>query len=161
MFSFWILIASVALLFQSFVFPSLIAWSWLFWFNFFFLRSLLFEFKSLVEVNLDTILHVVSFSVAQALYQAGEKVLGTDESKFNQILCSQGYDQLRLVFAEYRKLANKGIDQSIRSEMSGNLESGMLAIGEPASFVIKTNYLYCCLRLTVQVFSQQSLFSIL
>lgn len=65
---------------------------------------------------------------AMELYQAGEKILGTDESKFNQILCSQGYDQLRLVFQEYRKLSNRGLDQAIRSEMSGDLEKGMLAI---------------------------------
>jgi hypothetical protein len=65
---------------------------------------------------------------ATELYQAGEKILGTDESKFNQILCSQSYEQLRLVFAEYKNIAHKGLDQSIRSEMSGDLESGMLAI---------------------------------
>lgn len=66
----------------------------------------------------------------QELYQAGEKILGTDESKFNQILCSQGFDQLRLVFQEYRKLSSRGLDQAIRGEMSGDLEKGMLAIGK-------------------------------
>jgi hypothetical protein len=63
------------------------------------------------------------------LYQAGEKQLGTDESKFNQILCSQSYEQLRCVFEEYKKIAKKSIEQSIKSEMSGDLENGMLAIG--------------------------------
>lgn len=67
-------------------------------------------------------------SDAMELYQAGEKMLGTDESKFNQILCSQSFEQLRLVCAEYRNIAHKGLDQSIRSEMSGDLESGMLAV---------------------------------
>jgi annexin A7/11 len=65
---------------------------------------------------------------AQELYQAGERILGTDESKFNQILCSESYDQLRLVFAEYQKVANKSLEQSIRGEMSGDLEKGMVAI---------------------------------
>jgi annexin A7/11 len=65
---------------------------------------------------------------AMELYQAGEKILGTDESKFNQILCSQGYDQLRLVFQEYRKISSRGLDQAIKNEMSGDLEKGMLAI---------------------------------
>jgi len=65
---------------------------------------------------------------ANELYQAGEKVLGTDESKFNQILCSQSFEQLRVVFEEYRKLAKKGLDQAVKSEMSGDLEKGMLAI---------------------------------
>jgi len=64
----------------------------------------------------------------QELYQAGEKKVGTDESKFNQILCSQSYAQLRMVFAEYKALSKKGLDQVIKSEMSGDLESGMLAI---------------------------------
>jgi hypothetical protein len=65
----------------------------------------------------------------QELYQAGEKQLGTDESKFNQILCSQSHEQLRLVFQEYQNIAHKSLEQSIKSEMSGDLEAGMLAIG--------------------------------
>jgi hypothetical protein len=65
---------------------------------------------------------------AMELYQAGEKILGTDESKFNQILCSQSFEQLRLVFEEYRKIAHKGLDQAVKSEMSGDLEKGMLAV---------------------------------
>jgi hypothetical protein len=65
---------------------------------------------------------------AQELYQAGEKKIGTDESKFNSILCSQSYEQLRLCFQEYKNLSKKGLDQVIRSEMSGDLENGMLAI---------------------------------
>jgi len=65
---------------------------------------------------------------ATELYQAGEKKVGTDESTFNQILCSQSYEQLRVVFVEYKNLSKKGLDQVIRSEMSGDLESGMLAV---------------------------------
>jgi len=81
----------------------------------------------------------------QELYQAGEKKLGTDESKFNQILCSQSYDQLRQVFQEYKNIAHKGLDQSIRSEMSGDLERGMLTIGShPLSFYYSNNRLTYC-----------------
>jgi len=65
---------------------------------------------------------------ATELYQAGEKQLGTDESKFNQILCSQSYEQLRLVFQEYQNIAHKSLEQSVKSEMSGDLESGMVAV---------------------------------
>jgi annexin A7/11 len=65
---------------------------------------------------------------ASELYKAGEKKLGTDESTFNQILCSQSYEQLRLVFQEYKALSKKSLEQVIKSEMSGDLESGMLAI---------------------------------
>lgn len=66
----------------------------------------------------------------QALYNAGEKRWGTDESSFNQILCSQSFDQLRLVFDQYRKISNRTMEQVIKSEMSGDLEDGMLAIGQ-------------------------------
>lgn len=65
---------------------------------------------------------------AMELYQAGERRWGTDESKFNQILCSQSHAQLRLVFEEYKRVAHRSIEQSIRSEMSGDLQMGMLAI---------------------------------
>jgi annexin A7/11 len=65
---------------------------------------------------------------AQELLQAGEKKIGTDESKFNQILCSQSYEQLRQVFQEYKNLSKKGLDQVIKNEMSGDLESGLLAV---------------------------------
>ncbi|KAH3705211.1 annexin A6-like isoform X1 [Dreissena polymorpha] len=65
---------------------------------------------------------------AQALYEAGEKKWGTDESRFNVILASRSYPQLRATFQEYAKLANKDIDDTIRSEMSGDLKDSMLAI---------------------------------
>lgn len=65
---------------------------------------------------------------AQALYEAGEKKWGTDESRFNMILVSRSYPQLRATFQEYAKLANKDIDDTIQSEMSGDLKDSMLAI---------------------------------
>ncbi|XP_078317151.1 annexin A7-like isoform X3 [Crassostrea virginica] len=65
---------------------------------------------------------------AQKLYQAGEKRLGTDESTFNSLLASQSYEQLRAVFDAYHKISGKDIEQAIKSEMSGNLEIGMVAI---------------------------------
>nr|KAG5700519.1 hypothetical protein BaRGS_025231 [Batillaria attramentaria] len=65
---------------------------------------------------------------AQALFEAGEKKWGTDESRFNVVLVSRSYPQLRATFQEYAKLANKDIEDSISSEMSGDLKKGMLAI---------------------------------
>ncbi|XP_053384290.1 annexin A4-like isoform X2 [Mercenaria mercenaria] len=65
---------------------------------------------------------------AQSLYQAGEKRWGTDESQFNVIMASQSFEQLRAVFDAYSKISGRDIEQVIKSEMSGNLELGMLAI---------------------------------
>ena len=63
------------------------------------------------------------------LYKAGEGKLGTDESKFNQFLCVQSYEQLQALFNEYRNVSSKTDEKAIKSEMSGDLEDGMLAIG--------------------------------
>ena len=50
--------------------------------------------------------------------------------RFNVILASRSYPQLRATFQEYAKIANKDIDDTIQSEMSGDLKKSMLAIGE-------------------------------
>ncbi|XP_061083833.1 annexin A11a isoform X1 [Conger conger] len=65
---------------------------------------------------------------AQALYAAGEKKLGTDESKFNAILCARSKPHLKAVFHEYQQMCGRDIEKSIGREMSGDLESGMLAV---------------------------------
>ncbi|KAL7990275.1 hypothetical protein Chor_013705 [Crotalus horridus] len=67
-------------------------------------------------------------SDVQALYAAGESRLGTDESKFNAILCTRNRSHLRAVFNEYQRMCNRDIEKSICREMSGDLESGMLAV---------------------------------
>lgn len=81
-------------------------------------------------------------SDAQALLQAGEKRWGTDESQFNAVMASQSYEQLRAVFDAYQKLSGRDMEKVIKSEMSGNLELGMLAIikcvkNRPAYFAEK------------------------
>ncbi|CAJ1067326.1 annexin A11a isoform X2 [Xyrichtys novacula] len=65
---------------------------------------------------------------AQALYAAGENKLGTDESKFNAILCARSKSHLKAVFLEYQRMCGRDIEKSIGREMSGDLESGMLAV---------------------------------
>ncbi|XP_056904085.1 annexin A11a isoform X1 [Takifugu flavidus] len=65
---------------------------------------------------------------AQALYAAGENKLGTDESKFNAILCARSKPHLRAVFQEYQRMCGRDVEKSIGREMSGDLESGMLAV---------------------------------
>uniref|UniRef100_A0AAY4A9I2 Annexin n=1 Tax=Denticeps clupeoides TaxID=299321 RepID=A0AAY4A9I2_9TELE len=54
--------------------------------------------------------------------------VGTDESQFNAILCARSKPHLRAVFNEYQHMCGKDIEKSICSEMSGNLESGMVAV---------------------------------
>uniref|UniRef100_A0A4W3H2X3 Annexin n=1 Tax=Callorhinchus milii TaxID=7868 RepID=A0A4W3H2X3_CALMI len=66
---------------------------------------------------------------AKTLYQAGEKQWGTDEVAFLSILCTRNPAHLNQVFDEYKKIAKKDIESSIKSEMSGSLEDSLLAIG--------------------------------
>uniref|UniRef100_A0A3B5LDZ6 Annexin n=1 Tax=Xiphophorus couchianus TaxID=32473 RepID=A0A3B5LDZ6_9TELE len=65
---------------------------------------------------------------AQKLYAAGENKVGTDESQFNAILCARSKPHLRAVFQEYQQMTGRDVEKSICREMSGNLESGMVAI---------------------------------
>ncbi|XP_037611104.1 annexin A4-like isoform X1 [Sebastes umbrosus] len=65
---------------------------------------------------------------AQKLYAAGENKVGTDESQFNAILCARSRPHLRTVFQEYQQMCGRDIEKSICREMSGNVESGMVAV---------------------------------
>lgn len=65
---------------------------------------------------------------AQELHEAGEKKWGTDEVKFLTILCSRNRNHLLHVFDEYRRIAKKDIEESIKSETSGSFEDALLAI---------------------------------
>ncbi|XP_020852711.1 annexin A8 [Phascolarctos cinereus] len=65
---------------------------------------------------------------AQDLYAAGEKIRGTDEMKFITILCTRSATHLMRVFDEYQKIANKSIEDSIKSETHGSLEEAMLTV---------------------------------
>ncbi|XP_067857101.1 annexin A4-like [Heptranchias perlo] len=65
---------------------------------------------------------------AQTLYEAGEKKWGTDEVAFLAILCIRNPTHLRRAFEEYKRIANKDIEASIKGEMSGSLEDALLAV---------------------------------
>uniref|UniRef100_A0A8C2J2M2 Annexin n=1 Tax=Cyprinus carpio TaxID=7962 RepID=A0A8C2J2M2_CYPCA len=66
---------------------------------------------------------------AQDLYDAGEAQWGTDEAKFIMLLGNRSVTHLQLVFDEYEKIAEKSIEDSIKSELSGDFERLMLAVG--------------------------------
>ncbi|CAJ1070873.1 annexin A3-like [Xyrichtys novacula] len=65
---------------------------------------------------------------AKALYEAGEKKWGTDEEKFIDVLCHRSVPQLRQTLVEYKNLSKKTLQESIESEMSGNLEKILVAV---------------------------------
>ncbi|XP_034047778.1 annexin A3b isoform X2 [Thalassophryne amazonica] len=65
---------------------------------------------------------------AKALYEAGEKKWGTDEAKFIDILCHRSIPQLQQTLVEYKNISKKTLQQSIESEMSGDLEKLLVAV---------------------------------
>uniref|UniRef100_A0A8C5BH44 Annexin n=1 Tax=Gadus morhua TaxID=8049 RepID=A0A8C5BH44_GADMO len=65
---------------------------------------------------------------AQDLFAAGEEQWGTDEAKFIMILGSRSVTHLKMVFDQYEKIAEKSIEDSIKSELSGDFERVMLAV---------------------------------
>lgn len=65
---------------------------------------------------------------AEALYRAGEKKWGTDESRFNVVLASRNFNQLNKTFEEYVKISQRDILNSIDREMSGDLKAGFKCI---------------------------------
>uniref|UniRef100_A0A672IDY7 Annexin n=1 Tax=Salarias fasciatus TaxID=181472 RepID=A0A672IDY7_SALFA len=62
------------------------------------------------------------------LYEAGEAQWGTDEAKFIMILGNRSVTHLRMVFDAYEKIAEVSIEDSIKSELSGDFERLMLAV---------------------------------
>ncbi|XP_058492082.1 annexin A3a [Solea solea] len=80
---------------------------------------------------------------AEAMYQAGEKKWGTDESTFIEILCKKSFPQIRQTLVEYKKISGKSLQKSIESEMTGELEELMVAIVK----CVKSRHAYFAERL--------------
>lgn len=82
---------------------------------------------------------------AEKLYGAGEAKLGTDEETFTIILAHEPFHQLRLIFDEYRKISGKTIEQAVKSEFSGDLQTAIETIGNGNSNI------FYVIRFTVQL----------
>ncbi|KAB1270750.1 Annexin A8 [Camelus dromedarius] len=82
-----------------------------------------------IQADTSGYLERILVCLLQDLYAAGEKICGTDEMKFITILCTRSATHLMRVFEEYEKIANKSIEDSIKSETHGSLEEAMLTVG--------------------------------
>uniref|UniRef100_A0A3B3ZFE2 Annexin n=1 Tax=Periophthalmus magnuspinnatus TaxID=409849 RepID=A0A3B3ZFE2_9GOBI len=78
----------------------------------------------------------------QDLYAAGEEQWGTDEAKFIMILGNRSIPHLRKVFDEYEKAYETTIEDSIKSELSGDFERLMLAVGKNKTPKLKQRHCY-------------------
>lgn len=65
---------------------------------------------------------------ARVLFEAGEKKWGTDEEKFNSVMCKRSFEHIKLLNEEYRKLSGHSLAKAIESEFSGDIKEALLAI---------------------------------
>lgn len=68
--------------------------------------------------------------LAEALYDAGEGQLGTQESTFSRVLAHENFAMLNRVFEEYKEISGNTIEQALKHELSGEYLEAMLAIGK-------------------------------
>lgn len=76
---------------------------------------------------------------AEALYNAGKMIKwGTDdESEFIHTVVSKSHNHLRHVFSTYERLTSKDIEESIKSEFSGDIRVGLSSVGTQRSLIIE------------------------
>lgn len=65
---------------------------------------------------------------ATELFLAGKAKFNTDESTFNRIVCQRNYEQLKVIFQEYRNIAGHSLERAIKKECSADVEIGLKAI---------------------------------
>uniref|UniRef100_A0A8D0EN86 Annexin n=1 Tax=Strix occidentalis caurina TaxID=311401 RepID=A0A8D0EN86_STROC len=95
-----------------------------FFFSTVFDRDLESDVKSDTSGSLQKIL----VTVLEVMLGAGEGRWGTEELAFNVVLAKRSYSQLRATFQVYEKVCGKDIEESIKSETSGDLEKTYLTL---------------------------------
>uniref|UniRef100_A0A665X125 Annexin n=1 Tax=Echeneis naucrates TaxID=173247 RepID=A0A665X125_ECHNA len=90
-------------------------------------RSLIHDLQSEVSGDYGKALLILAEALC-VLRSSGEKKWGTDEGKFIDILCHRSIPQLRQTLIEYKNIAKKTLQESIESEMSGDLEKLLVAV---------------------------------
>ena len=51
-------------------------------------------------------------------------------------MAHESYEQLRLIFDEYKKISGRTLEQAIRDELSGPLLEAMMTIGKKKVFIL-------------------------
>uniref|UniRef100_A0A8B9JPY2 Annexin n=1 Tax=Astyanax mexicanus TaxID=7994 RepID=A0A8B9JPY2_ASTMX len=72
-------------------------------------------------------------SDAKALFEAGEKKLGTVSSVFIDILTSRSEAQLCKIFKQYEKIGTQGLNTVVEDELHGSLEECLMTLGKCVS----------------------------
>ncbi|XP_015114260.1 annexin B9-like [Diachasma alloeum] len=65
---------------------------------------------------------------AQSLFESGEKQWRLSQSRFNSIIVTRSYRQLRQLFLEYEKISGDDIEVPIERAFSGSIKKGLLAL---------------------------------
>ena len=53
---------------------------------------------------------------------------------FNRILAHESFDQLRLIFEEYKNVSGRTIQQAVRDELGGELKEAISTIGNSLTY---------------------------
>jgi len=84
------------------------------------------QIKKMMSNGIETFIDKkAAMADAQALYNAGEKIMGTDEAVFIKILCNTSPWQLQAISNEYEKLSKMRLLEAIASETSGDFKRAL------------------------------------
>lgn len=73
---------------------------------------------------------VKAASQAKLLYKEGEAKKGVNDAAFNQVLATENFSQLHMIFDEYQRGTGHSIEQAIQHEFSGDNKECFLALVE-------------------------------